>query len=281
MAISAAELRSKTFEVAPKGYDRPEVHRYLNALANELQQLHNIEQSEGVAETDVVAPSTGPAEATPQPLTGSADDFDRVGNEISLMLRQAQESAMKIRSDAELEARTLVDQVRLDIESDRVAHEQAAGELIRRTDERALGIRLAAEDYARDTRKSVEEYQQARKGAIDEEVAEVESEAAATRKLTADHLAAANLEAQTTVADANDRAREIIKNAEADALARGEEILDRARRQLERLIAQEEQARVALEETRRSIQEVLAQPQLPTLVDDLDVEGPSESHGNV
>lgn len=281
MAISAAELRSKTFEVVPKGYDRPEVHRYLNALANELQEFNNSAQTEeaGLGSTYV---ATGPATASPQssePL--GVEDFDRVGNEISLMLRQAQESAMKIRSDAELEARTLVDQVRLDIEADRVAHEQAAGELIRRTDERAMSIRLSAEDYARDTRMSVEEYQQERRTAIDTEAAEAASEAAAARQMTADNLASASLEAQSTVAEANDRARSIIEDAEAEAQTRSNAILEQARATLKRLAEEEERTRRDLEDARRNIDDVLGQPKVSVLEKDLSPNSPNTGYGNV
>ena len=195
MAISPEELRTKTFAVVPKGYDRPEVNRYLSEIADELSQFNNAAHSDDEAASAITEAiiADGPAEATPpSERKAPTDDFDRVGNEISLMLRQAQESAMKIREDAELEARTLVDQVRLDIEADRVAHEQAAGQLISRTEERALEIRTSAEEYADETRRSVDQYAETRRTELDIELADAESEAAATRQLTAEHLNAAN-----------------------------------------------------------------------------------------
>lgn len=253
MAISSEDLRKKTFAVVPKGYDRPEVNRFLGELADELQQfnstanLRDADPEAGEVSTDAGLGATAPATERPAPH----DDFDRVGNEISLMLRQAQESAMNIREDAELEARTLVDQVRLDIEADRVAHEQAAGQLISRTEERALSIRTTAEEYA-----------SARRAAVDAELEDSESEAAATRQLAAEHLASARSEAEAIVADANDRAREIVAQAELDAEARNEALLSEADLQLHALMDAEDRTRSELAHARQRITTILDQPSM-------------------
>ena len=163
MAISPDELRRKTFAVVPKGYDRPEVNRYLSDIASDIQRFNaeaageewtepETDSAQQVLDMDI--DDGRPAEATPREATvTSADEFDRVGAEISIMLRQAQASALKIREDAEVEARQLVDQVRVDIEADRVAHERAAGELISRTEERAVCL-LYTSPSPRDQRGS-------------------------------------------------------------------------------------------------------------------------------
>lgn len=268
MATSPNELRKKTFAVVPKGYDRPEVNKYLAELAEELESFNRnadapVGDEQGPA-TDAnpaseTADSDGPAEATPRPEKTSSDDFDRVGNEISLMLRQAQESAMKIRDDAEIEARTLVDQVRVDIEADRVAHEQAAAELISRTEERATSIRVSAEEYSRDTRDKADEFSESRKAAVEAELAEAVAEASATREKSAEQLRSANQEAQATLAEAQNRAREIIAHAEADAQSRSDELLSQARASLQNLIEAETRTRQDLDQARRSITSVLDQ----------------------
>ncbi len=267
MATSPDELRKKTFAVVPKGYDRPEVNKYLAELAEELESFNS---DAGVStpvddgdSTDGDPSGTngadGPAEATPRSATTSSDDFDRVGNEISLMLRQAQESAMKIRDDAEIEARTLVDQVRLDIEADRVAHEQAAAELISRTEERATSIRVSAEDYSRDTREKADEFSETRKNAVETELADAIAEASTTREQSAATLRTAKSEAEATLAEAQNRAREIIAHAEADAQSRSDELLSQARASLQNLIEAETRTRQDLDEARRSITSVLDQ----------------------
>lgn len=265
MAISPEELRSKTFAVVPKGYDRPEVNRYLGAIADELNHFNRGVQPQDQspvepAETLAPTPIPGvPAEATPRAEPTSSNDFDRVGTEISLMLRHAQDSATKIREDADLEARTLVEQVRLDIEADRVAHEHAARELISRTEERAGTIRLAAEDYDRETRASADRYSTTRKAEIDAELSNAESEAATTRQRTADRLASANQQAEAILEEARSSALEITNNAERDARIRRDEVMDQARSALQELIEAEERAREDLDQTRRNINSALAQ----------------------
>lgn len=264
MATSPDELRKKTFAVVPKGYDRPEVNKYLATLAEELEKF-NGETATAVStdEESVDAVSAGldnrPAEATPRVEKTTTDDFDRVGNEISLMLRQAQESAMKIRDDAEIEARTLVDQVRLDIEADRVAHEQAAAELISRTEERATSIRVSAEDYSRETRETAEQMSETRRAAIEAELADSITEAATARQRTHDQLAAASAEAEATLLEAKNRAAEIITHAETDAQSRSDELLSQARASLQNLMEAETRTRHDLEQARRGIKTVLDQ----------------------
>ena len=289
MAISPDELRNKTFAIVKKGYDRPDVHRYLGAIADELQAFNrSVAADDEIVIADVVvvapdapdAPDDAPVVAqsivettpieheAPQPVTApsasaaTADDFDRVGNEISLMLRQAQESSIKIRQDAEVEARTLVDQVRLDIESDRLAHEQAAGELITRTEERAGVVRSEAEDYASQTRRSADEYSQQRRETVEREASEAMGEAEADQKLAADKLAAATEEAEATVSEAKRRAEEIIANAESDAQARSDRLLQEARNTLTTLIDAEKTSRDNLEVARSNIQTALEQLRL-------------------
>ncbi len=274
MAISPDELRKKTFAVVPKGYDRPEVNRYLGAIADELQKFNS---GSGATTPDNTSAQTGddanseqaepsnaadegrPAEATPRTDRAPSDDFDRVGNEISLMLRQAQESAIKIRDDAEIEARTLVDQVRLDIEADRVAHEQAAAELISRTEERASEIRSAAETYAQQTRADADQFAESRRSGVEAELTDSISEAEATRQLTAEHLASANSEAEARIAEAKTRASEIVAHAEQDAQARSDQMLGQARGSLQNLIEAETRTRHDLEQARQGIKDVLNQ----------------------
>jgi len=282
MAISPDDLRNKTFAIVKKGYDRPDVHRYLGAIADELEAFNRQADAENeIVLADIIdvestsddtpmietpnavdAPKLDEPEMTAKVSGPSADDFDRVGNEISLMLRQAQESSIKIRNDAEVEARTLVDQVRLDIESDRLAHEQAAGELISRTEERAAIVRSEAEDYATQARNSADDYADERRESAEREASESEAAAEADRKLAAEKLDAASKEAESTVAEAKTRAEEIISKAEADAQARSDQLLDEARTTLTTLVEAEKSSRENLEDARKNIQAALEQLRL-------------------
>lgn len=296
MAMSPDDLRNKTFSIVKKGYERGEVHRYLGSVADELQAFNAAARSdEEIVVADVVdedEPSvveevfaepdedldaeydTGdhdaddrdgaePADTSDAPAqtfsgsTSSLDDFDRMGNEISLMLRQAQESAFKIRSDAEVEARTLVDQVRLDIESDRLAHEQAAAELITRTEERAAQVRSEAEEYSTDVRTSADEYASEKRAEIDRLHEEAVAAAEADRTEAAATLANANEEAEATLEKAQKAADEVVAKAEADAQARSEELLVEAQATLANLTDAERDSRQNLEQAREVIDAAL------------------------
>lgn len=271
MATTPDEIRNKTFSIAKRGYDRTEVSRYLNALADNLQDtLREVAAQDEIIVAEVVddttevaaVETTPPPAAPPATISPSSDEFDRVGNEISLMLRQAQESAIKIRNDAEVEARTLVDQVRLDIEADRLAHEQAASELISRTETRAGEVRAEAEDYASQTKGAADEYAAKSKETADSERAELTAAAEADRELAAEKLAAATADADKTVADARERADEIMAKAEADAQARADQMLSDARATLRALIDAEQVSRDNLELARKNIDSALSQLRL-------------------
>lgn len=287
MAMSPDDLRNKTFSIVKKGYERGEVHRFLGNVADEIQAFNSAVQSDEeivVAdiveedepkildavevtpepEPDAVAPDDDdhgaeaqPAAFSPAQSPASVDDFDRMGNEISLMLRQAQESAFKIRSDAEVEARTLVDQVRLDIESDRLAHEQAAAELISRTEERAAQVRTEAEEYASDVRSSADEYSDEKRAEIDRLHEEAVAAAEADRTEAAATLANANEEAEKTRKKAESDAAKVASDAEKAAQERNEEMLVEAQATLANLTDAERESRDNLERAREVIQSAL------------------------
>ena len=153
MAISTEELRNKIFPIVKKGYHRPDVHRYLGAIADELEAFNRTVDGGQQPLAAVDAPA--PVQHVP---TESGDaEFERVGKEVSLMLRQATETSVQIREDAEAEATALIEQVRADIEADREAHDHAARQLIERTEERAGEIRAEAEAYAERTRAAADQ----------------------------------------------------------------------------------------------------------------------------
>lgn len=281
MAITPDEIRNKTFSIHRRGYDQAEVTRYLAAIADGLSEAEiadvandDIIVAEVIDTPDVSAPVESSEfapvlsqDAAPQPSdeaieSARADEFDRVGTEISIMLRQAQESAMKIRSDAEVEARTLVDQIRLDIEADRLAHEQAAGELISRTEERASEVRVEAEEYSTQTRTVADNYAVDTRQRADSERVELTAAVEADRQLAADKLSAATQEADATIAAAKKQADEILRQAEADSNAKADEMLANARRTLNELVAAEQLSRANLEDARANIDTALSQLQL-------------------
>lgn len=110
----------------------------------------------------------------------------------------------------------LVDQYRAEIESERSAHEEAATELIARTEEHAAHIRAEAEAYAADTRRSANEY------AV-EQRAEI-----------------------AQLPNAQIAADELLAKAEAEAKTRRDEILSEAEARLSSLVDAQLNARTNL-----------------------------------
>lgn len=287
MSTSPNDLRNKTFSIVKKGYERGEVHRFLGNVADDLDRFNrnaatddeiieaNVIEAEQEIEPEIDA-DLQPEErvATPAPpeteaagaedtsrriaASVSTDDFDRVGNEISLMLRQAQESSLKIRKDAELEAITLVDQVRLDVESDRLAFEQAAAELITRTEDRATSMRTDAEDYAAQIRESADSYSEERREEVEQVRASTLAAAEGDRALASDTLQAARYEADATTSEAKRRAEDIIAKAEKDAQEKSDLLLAKARATLANLVDAEKSSRANLEDARGAIEGALA-----------------------
>lgn len=256
MAITPEELQTKTFEVVAEGYDRPAVNQYLAELAQQLYQSNTA----GVAGAEI-----------------SADEFDRVGTEITVMLRHAKESASKIREDAEVESQALLEKVRGDIEADRAAHEQAAAELISRTEERAAGIRTDAEQYSQETRETVDRYAEERQKEADDVLAQAAAEAEESKQNSADGLATAKAEAEAKVDEAVNLSGEIIAAAEADAKDRSEEILGQARTTLDQLIETETQTRQNLNHSHEAISTALDLPEIADLSSGLDARDDDDS----
>lgn len=264
MAITPDELRQKTFSIVRKGFDQREVIRYLEALALELEAASTIAADEEIVVADVV--EVEPVVDTPSLTTGSEatpvahDEFDKVASEISGMLRHAQDSAEKIRSDAENDARALVEQVRTDIEADRAAHEDAAAELIRRTEERAGAMRTEAEEYSSRVRTEADEYVEAR-------TRELSLNAEADRAEAESELKAAKIDAETTIEKAKNEAAEILARSEAEAKARADELTSQARATIEAFYDAEKSSRENLELARTNIENALAQLHVSEIAD--------------
>jgi DivIVA domain-containing protein len=128
------KIRNATFTLTRRGYDRREVDSYLSKLADWLEgggadQVH----SETIKH-----------------------ELDRVGRKTSQILTAAQEAAESLRTDAQQDARQIVEDARIQVESTR----SAADEYAKRTREEAHGVagkaREDADDYAKRVRSEAD-----------------------------------------------------------------------------------------------------------------------------
>jgi len=206
-----------------------------------------VEVAEFAPVQPVVAVEHEPAgSVTPPPPV--FDEFDHVGSEISFMLRQAKESADKIRRDAAVEAEAILFQVTSDIEADRAAHDEAAAALIARTEQHAEEVRIASDEYAADTRHAADEY-------------------ANSLRSEADQLRS---EADETLVAARQQAEEITSTARAQARSITDEMVAEAREKLLVLEDTEERSRANLEHLNLTISEALGQMRLNEIQPNID-----------
>jgi DivIVA domain-containing protein len=119
-------IRSASFSMARRGYEKEEVDRYLRELADRLEQE---------------AGARSGSEAVKREL-------DLVSEKTAGILAQAEESAQRLHAEAVREASAVLSKAREDAEAVRAA-----------ADARARQVRAAADEYARETRSGVDEEQ--------------------------------------------------------------------------------------------------------------------------
>jgi DivIVA domain-containing protein len=216
---SIDRIRSATFPVGRRGYDKREVDRFLAQLADWLE--------------------TGGADQSRAELVRR--DLERIGETTGKILTEAHAAAEQIRVEVETEVRRALEGAESRAEEMRQAAEQGAAEARAGAEEYAKATRADADDYAAEARAEIEAYSQAARDGADAYAAKVREEAdAAASELRARAdadaertLSAARAEARRTVDEAN-RRREDIETVVADLEARRESIVG----ELERLASE-------------------------------------------
>lgn len=169
---SVDRIRSASFSLAVRGYDRQEVDRFLGELADWL------EGEDGDAISDAVRA-----------------ELERIGEQTANILTEAHDAGETIRADAEREVRQKLVDANLKSESLRSDAEAYAEEVREDADAYARKVRGEADSYAHKTRADADSYARG----VREEVDAAKQDAGA----------AAKREAQRIVEEANRRRREI------------------------------------------------------------------------
>ena len=291
--VTPDEIRQKSFSIARRGFDQVEVSSYLLEVAKSVDGvLNDLEAARAVA-----ANKSNAAPTTPSPIN-HVDDFDKVASEMSGLLRSAHEKAVKLRSDAENEARITLERVEAEIGDKRQQHEDEMANELSHVEERAQRIKDEADAYAAETREAADSYgdalrQEARKEAS-RMMSESEKFAAAAREeattmadtirdqvldeTAAIRMAAAEQRdeaeclhrtaeesAATSLEDAERRAKDIIEGAKELATARVEETLTEGRTAVRALLEAEHVARENITAAHRALERVMADIEAPDL----------------
>ena len=131
---SLDRIRSATFNMARRGYDKREVDTYLSRLADWLEN-----GAEPVETSDA-----------------AKAELERIGERTAKVLKAAGEAAEEIKADAHNEVRDMVDGARVEANAARVEADHFAETTRTEADDYAQAVRGKADAYAQEQRERAE-----------------------------------------------------------------------------------------------------------------------------
>lgn len=170
MGIDPKAIEQTEFATSFRGYDKPEVRRYLRRLARELEALQGKFDSSngsspvsepGVAEDATLWPGASEAARNPDstqnavnsngtsaPIGNDDERFQALGDRIASLLQSAHVSAAEVREGAEAEAEAKLVEAELDRASIKSVAESNAEGIVAAAHAEAAEIKAAAEAEA-------------------------------------------------------------------------------------------------------------------------------------
>ena len=212
---SIERIRTATFSVARRGYDKREVDRFLERVAEWLE-------------------SGGDDDSRRQLVR---NELERIGEETGKILVDAHDVGEGVRQRAEAEAAQILDEARVEADEAREAGDRYAS-----------GQRAEADAYSERTHIEADEYANETRGEADAYAAKTRNDAnadAATTREDADEYAAA------TRQQADEESERVINEAEASARRMNQDVTTR-REEIETVISDlEERRRTVIEDMQR------------------------------
>jgi DivIVA domain-containing protein len=205
---SIERIRSATFSLARRGYERREVDTFLGRLADWLEAGGGDR-----ARSDAIK-----------------RELERIGQRTAQILTAAEEAAEGFRGDAQAEATDLLEEARLRAESNRTEADRYAQATRAAADEYAEKKRGDADAYSNRTRSEADAYSEKTRTEADLYAGETEERA---EEKARELIAKAEAEAQNKVAKAEADVKRVIEDGQ------------RRRREIESLISDLEQRRDA------------------------------------
>jgi DivIVA domain-containing protein len=185
---SVDRIRSATFNVSRRGYDRREVDTFLQRLADWLEG-----GGEDQAHSELVQ-----------------RELERIGQRTAKVLTAAGEAAAALTADAEAEAAERLDEARIAANAARVEAQRYAEQTRGEADEYGESERGKADAYARKVRGEADAHDERTRTGADAYAGQTREEAEA---LVAEMRQEAEAEAQRLVADAKNEAARILGDA--------------------------------------------------------------------
>jgi DivIVA domain-containing protein len=197
---SIDRIRSATFTIGRRGYEKREVERFLNQIADWLETGGSDQ-----ARSDVVK-----------------RELERIGQRTAGILASAEDSAEQLRVEADEQASQATERARAEAARSRKAADEYSEKTRKGADEYSAKTRKAADEYGAKVRTEADEYSARTRTAADVYAGQTRS--------------AAESDAQQARAEAEQKAREAIAAGEAKA----QRIIDdgiKRRRDVEAVIA--------------------------------------------
>jgi DivIVA domain-containing protein len=201
---SIERIRSATFPIERRGYDKREVERFLGRLADWLEG-----GGADQARSDLVK-----------------RELERIGEKTARILTAAEDAAEQLRAEAGAEAREIVEAARLEADGTRGAADRDAAESRAEADGYAERGRTEADSYAARVRAEADDHAAQVRTEADEDATETRASSEHEAQNT---VAAARLEAKRTVEEGNRRRRDV-EAVIADLEERREAVLEEMRR---------------------------------------------------
>ena len=194
MILSSDEIRSTSFGIERKGYNKAEVDSFIDRVVRTVSQLEENERTlrRQLASNDAGAVSEPSDASSP----GEPTDFVAVGEEVTAILQTARDSATTMKTSAENEAKS---------------------------------IREKAEAYAAECRRNAETDAEEVRGAAALTASTLQSEAQQDRTAAEAAVREANEKAAALRAEAEQKASQVVESAEqqaADLVATATETAD-------------------------------------------------------
>jgi DivIVA domain-containing protein len=208
---SIERIRTATFTLTRRGYDKREVERFLSQIADWLETGGGDE-----ARTDVVK-----------------RELERVGQRTASILSSAEDSAEQIRTEAEEKAAQLTERVRAESARVRKGADEYSSKTRTGADEYAGKTRKAADEYSAKTRKAADAYADQTRQVADQDARKARAEAEQESRET---IAAGQAKAQRIVDEGVSRRRDV-EAVIADLVDRRDSVIKEANRLADELRA--------------------------------------------
>ncbi len=266
MALSPDQFEVQQFTVAFRGWRKEEVTAFLKRAATEMRELQSkldtaradVEEAKRSKEAAIAAaaqlpvpPALAPTEAEHE----DADRFNQLGDRIAGLLRTAEESAEKIKVEAEVDA----DEMKNTAQTEAEELKAEAQKVLEEAKAEADRIRAEAEENAAAKKTELD---QARLD-LDAELAETREAAGTDRAEARSALAAAQAEVSDLLAEARSQSEFIRQEADEIVRVKVRTDMDTAERRMRILQLTEQSSRDRL---------VAAQAELNSALEKLEAE---------